>query len=226
MDENIECAKCTKIVCNTRYSDQASSNCPTITKRALIERVVSEYNQPEVKEFAHQACLQHNAAVMMTPEGYPIMRNPRVEEVAQFAKRMRYKKLGIAFCSALRSEATVLTTILENRGFDVVSACCMAGGLPVETVGLTDEEKLGEPGSWQSMCSPITQAELLNDEGTEFNIAVGLCIGHDSLFFKFAKAPTTVLVVKDRVLGHNPVVALYQANVFYRWLMRKEPLDS
>jgi len=40
MGEKIECAKCSKIVCNTRYSDRASSNCPTITKRALIERVV------------------------------------------------------------------------------------------------------------------------------------------------------------------------------------------
>jgi len=184
--------------------------------------VVAEYNQPEVKEFARQACLQHNEAVMVLPEGYAIMRNPRVEEVAQFAKKMGYKRLGIAFCGALRNEATVLTTILENRGFDVVSACCMAGGLPVETVGLTEEQKLGEPGSWQAMCSPITQAEILNDEDTEFNIAVGLCIGHDSLFFKYAKAPTTVLVVKDRVFGHNPVAALYQTNVFYRWLMRKE----
>jgi uncharacterized metal-binding protein len=156
-------------------------------------------------------------------EGYPVMRNPRVEEVVQFARRMRYRKLGIAFCAALRSEAAVLNTILENRGFDVTSVCCTVGGLPVETVGLTDGDKPVEPGTWQSMCNPITQASVLNDEGTELNIAVGLCVGHDSLFFQFAKAPTTVLVVKDRVLGHNPVAALYQANMFYRWLMRKEP---
>jgi uncharacterized metal-binding protein len=44
---------------------------------------------------------------------------------------------------------------------------------------------------------------------------MGLCIGHDSLLFKYAKAPTTVLVAKDRVLGHNPVAALNLADSYY-----------
>jgi uncharacterized metal-binding protein len=44
---------------------------------------------------------------------------------------------------------------------------------------------------------------------------MGLCIGHDSLFFKYAKGPTTVLVAKDRVLGHNPVAALHLADSYY-----------
>lgn len=226
MSGKIECAKCNKVVCNTRHSDQGSDNCPSVTRKELIERVVSKYNHPDVKEFARQACLQHNESAMITPEGHRVMINPRVEEVAQFAKKMRYRKIGIAFCNALRREAGVLSTILENRGFDVVSVCCMAGGLPVETVGLTEEDKMGKSGSWQSMCSPITQAELLNNEGTEFNIAIGLCVGHDSLFFKFAKAPSTVLVVKDRVFGHNPVAALHEVNLFYKWLIREEQYES
>ena len=54
----------------------------------------------------------------------------------------------------------------------------------------------------------IGQAKLL-EEGTEFNIVVGLCVGHDSLFIKYSKAPTTVLIVKDRILAHNPIGALY-----------------
>ena len=44
---------------------------------------------------------------------------------------------------------------------------------------------------------------------------MGLCIGHDTLFLKYSAVPTTVLVVKDRVLGHNPVQALYMANTIY-----------
>ena len=44
---------------------------------------------------------------------------------------------------------------------------------------------------------------------------MGLCIGHDSLFFKHAKAISTVLVAKDRVLGHNPVAALQLADSYY-----------
>ncbi|MHA1741489.1 MAG: DUF1847 domain-containing protein, partial [Candidatus Thorarchaeota archaeon] len=40
---------------------------------------------------------------------------------------------------------------------------------------------------------------------------VGLCIGHDMLFNKYSEAPVTTLIVKDRVLGHNPVAGLYSA---------------
>jgi len=72
------------------------------------------------------------------------------------------------------------------------------------------------------MCNPIAQAKILNNEGTEFNIMVGLCVGHDSLFFKYADAPTTVLIAKDRVFGHNPAAALYLSDSYYRKLMRKE----
>lgn len=42
--------------------------------------------------------------------------------------------------------------------------------------------------------------------------------GHDSLFLKHSEAPCTVLVVKDRVLGHNPVAALYTSTGYYRKL--------
>ena len=65
------------------------------------------------------------------------------------------------------------------------------------------------------MCNPILQAELLNGQKTEFNIALGLCVGHDSLFYKNSQAMVTTLVVKDRVLAHNPVGALYCAEGYY-----------
>jgi uncharacterized metal-binding protein len=47
---------------------------------------------------------------------------------------------------------------------------------------------------------------------------VGLCVGHDSLFFRHSVAPVTVLVAKDRVTGHNPVAALYTSHSYYRRL--------
>ncbi len=46
-------------------------------------------------------------------------------------------------------------------------------------------------------------------------------MGHDSLFIKYANAYTTILVVKDRVLGHNPVEALYTADGYYQRLKKK-----
>ena len=63
--------------------------------------------------------------------------------------------------------------------------------------------------SFESACNPVLQAELLNRAETELNVIVGLCIGHDILFTKTSKAPVTTLIVKDSLLGHNPVVGLY-----------------
>ena len=208
MTEKIECAMCSKIVCYSKSFLEGPSNCPTKVKAEVIQQALGEYNKPEVKEFARQASIQEFECYMNLPEGMT-PRNPRVEEIAQFAKKMSYKKLGIASCLGLRHEAETLTTILENRGFDVVSICCKAGAIPKERIGITEEQKIAGPGKWESMCNPITQAEILNREGTEFNILVGLCVGHDSLFFKYAHAPTTVLIAKDRVFGHNPAAALY-----------------
>ena len=56
----------------------------------------------------------------------------------------------------------------------------------------------------------------LNKEKTDFNIALGLCVGHDTLFFKHSEAQVTVLAVKDRVLAHNPLGAIYLADSFYK----------
>ncbi len=69
------------------------------------------------------------------------------------------------------------------------------------------------------MCNSVTQAKLLNKAKTDLNVLVGLCVGHDSLFIKFSKAPVTVLAAKDRVLAHNPLAALYAGHYFNKKLM-------
>ncbi len=51
---------------------------------------------------------------------------------------------------------------------------------------------------------------------TEFNIALGLCVGHDSMFYKYSKQMVTTLVAKDRVLAHNPCGAIYCAEGYYK----------
>ena len=66
------------------------------------------------------------------------------------------------------------------------------------------------------MCNPIGQAKFLSAAKTELNILLGLCVGHDSLFIKHSDAPVTVFAVKDRVLGHNPLAAIYLAEGYYK----------
>ena len=65
------------------------------------------------------------------------------------------------------------------------------------------------------MCNPIAQAKYLNDQKTDFNIVRGLCVGHDTLFFKYSKAAVSVFAVKDRALVHNPLGAIYLADRYY-----------
>lgn len=215
------CARCNRIVCHSEKHMEGPENCPSRTMQTVFDSVREEYGKPEVDAFARQASIQEFECYMRLPEGLT-PRNPRVEEVVQFAKKMGYKRLGIAFCAGLRNEAQILDEILERRGFEVVSVACQVGGMPKETIGLTQEQKIGGPNAWETMCNPIAQAKLLNEAGTEFNIVVGLCVGHDSLFFKYAEAPTTVLIATDRVFGHNPAAGLYLSNSYYRKLRRKE----
>jgi uncharacterized metal-binding protein len=155
------------------------------------------------------------AAARTEADRYPLV--PRVEEVMGFARRIGANRLGIASCVGLIREARMLQEILEANGFEVASVCCKVGSIPKEEIGLADEEKV-RPGQFEALCNPIGQAKLLNEAGTELNIAVGLCVGHDSLFFRHAQAPVTVLVAKDRVTGHNPAAALYTSHSYYRRL--------
>ena len=62
-------------------------------------------------------------------------------------------------------------------------------------------------------------AKILNDAKTDLNIVMGLCVGHDILFHKYIQGPTTTLVVKDRVLAHNPAAALYTVHSFNKDLL-------
>jgi len=221
MNTSVECAKCGKFACHGEHPGQSPKNCPMRTEMKAIEHAAREYEVPETREFARLASIQEAECYLQLPEGRT-PRHPRVEEIAQFSKKMGYRKLGIAFCFGLRAEARILTGILENRDFEVVSVCCKVGSVTKEELGLSGEQKIGGPDVREAMCNPIAQAGLLNARNTEFNIAVGLCVGHDSLFFKHSDAPVTVLIAKDRVFGHNPAAGLYLANSYYKKLMRKE----
>jgi uncharacterized metal-binding protein len=47
---------------------------------------------------------------------------------------------------------------------------------------------------------------------------LGLCFGHDSLVIKYLDAPVTILAVKDRVMGHNPLAAIYNSDSYYAFI--------
>jgi len=146
----------------------------------------------------------------------------RVEDTIAFAKLMGYRRIGIATCIGLLEETNRLAEILAAQGFAVESVCCKAGSIDKLELGLAEVDKV-RPGTFEPACNPIAQARLLNRARTDMNVIVGLCVGHDMLFAKHAKAPVTTLVVKDRVTGHNPVAVLYGTHFYYKRL-RTRPL--
>ncbi len=216
-----ECALCGVEVrlCRSK-SGTGPKFCPTKSKERELKKALKKYSKGETMRFAKAASLQEAECYARRGEKPFVMRptKTRVEEVIEFARKMGYKKLGVAFCAGLFGEGKTLVQILGKQGFEVASVCCKVGGVPKEFLGLKDGEKV-RVGTEETMCNPITQAEVLNEAGTEFNILVGLCVGHDALFLKHAEALTTVLVAKDRVLGHNPVAALYGAKGYFQRLL-------
>ena len=199
------CAHCTVAVCRTGQLDKMPKNCP-MRDPAFFEEVLQEY----FKEENHDFYLTSTAIEYL---GY--CRWPRLREVAEFAKRMGYTRLGIGFCMGLQKEAAIVSRLLMDQGFEVVSVACKTGAIPKVDVGCP-KEMLLRPDTYESMCNPIAQAKLLNKAETQFNICLGLCVGHDSLFYKYCDAPVTTLVAKDRATGHNPAVAIYCADGYFK----------
>lgn len=128
----------------------------------------------------------------------------RAEETMEFAASLGAHKIGIAVCAGLINEGRIFGRILRANGFEPYGIACKAGALSRAEMGL--QTSCCDYGSVS--CNPILQAQLLNEEQTDLNVVIGLCVGHDSIFLRHSNAPCTVLVAKDRPLGHNPVAAL------------------
>jgi len=131
-------------------------------------------------------------------------RATRLEEIVHFARAIDARHVGVAFCTGLKAEARIYCDLMRRR-FKISSVCCKNCAVPKKTFSMPHVK----PVKRESMCNPKGQAERLNEAQTDLNVLIGLCVGHDSIFFKHSDAPVTVLVAKDRVLAHNPIGALY-----------------
>lgn len=207
-DKQNSCVDCGLINCqnqNTEYPEF----CPTkeLTKEDIDEivKLYEEGNNNEVSRISAE--IESDFYCQYT----------RVEEIIEFAKRLHFNKIGIATCVGLLNESRIFAKILRKEGFEVYTSACKVGAMKKTVITGLDEEKTKVTGN--VMCNPILQAKILNNEKTDLNVVIGLCVGHDSLFYKYSHALTTTLITKDRVLAHNPAGALYQTNSYYRKLL-------
>ena len=161
----------------------------------IAEEVEKLWDDPDVKKMQR---------VATGIEGKYYMKYNRVQELIVFCKEMGYKKLGVAFCVGMQEEVEKFVDLLSPH-FDVISVCCKVCGIDKKEFNLPQIRE----DRFEAICNPLGQAEILNRNEVDLNIIFGLCIGHDILFNQHCKAPVTTFVVKDRVLAHNPMGAVY-----------------
>ena len=192
------CTDCGVKNCSTRKGSYPEF-CPTV---ALTDEEIEKVTDLYVKNKKNRKVAVAAAEV----EGGFYGKYTRAEEIIEFAHRIGAKKIGIATCVGLLEESRIFAQILRINGFEVYGISCKVASQNKISIGIP-EEYTCQTG--QVMCNPIMQAKLLNKQNVDLNVVVGLCVGHDSLFYKYANGLTTTLVTKDRVLAHNPAAALY-----------------
>lgn len=182
-----KCATCTHHACYTK-----GTNCTGVPE----EEVTAAYTDEERK-------LMEAAAYV---EGTFYSNVTRLQETAEFAKVMGYKRLGLAFCIGLNDEMRYINRYFEDQGFEVFSVCCKNCSVGKNELNL---KQVKPELAHEAMCNPKFQAKFLNDQHVDLYISVGLCVGHDAIFNANCQGPVTTLVVKDRLLAHNPLGAIY-----------------
>jgi uncharacterized metal-binding protein len=208
-----QCAKCPGAYCGSLSSDEIKKDvlpeyCPMKTNPQAIKSAVKKYRLNAVKRIYVPATITEKEAYELV-RGARMAVRPRIKELIEFGKLIHAQKIGVAFCAGMRDEAARTVGFLEKNGFTVASVLCKCGGIDKTRLHVAKEYKIDDPLKFEAGCNPVLQAELLNRAETDINVIVGLCLGHDMLFTMNSKAPVTTLIVKDRLLGHNPVIALY-----------------
>lgn len=209
-----ECSKCGPKYCNQGIKDETKlpDFCPMINFPDLVSSIHDKYKDTAVYKYFLNAAFTEKECYdqdLIRNEGKIMPLRPRIREISEFAKKIEAQKIGVAFCTGLADEANRATKILESHGLTICSAACSCGAIDKTELGIPAEQKIRDPESFEASCNPLLQAEIFNALQTDFNVIIGLCVGHDMLFTQQSQAPVTTLIVKDRITGHNPVIALY-----------------
>ena len=215
--DNLSCSECGQLHCY-RHNKKFPDYCLTeATDQDQIEATRKTYRGDSL-----DARVAHAAAEV---EGLYYCKISRVEEIVAFAKRIDAKRIGIASCLGLIEETKIFTKVLRAAGLEPYTVLCKVGSVDKTEIGIPDHLKI-QCGTFEACCNPILQAQLLNEEKTQLNVIMGLCVGHDSLFTKHSDALVTTLITKDRTTGHNPAVTLYTSKMYSKRILDPEHLKK
>ena len=199
------CINCTKRSCGMS-GNPLPKHCQTAQ---LSQAEIDEVNQLYLNDEEINKIFVASTEAEITAYG----KLTRVEEIVAFAKRIGAKKIGLAACAGLMKESQIFSKTLEHNGFNVYGVTCKIGAVDKHQIKIK-EEYIRE--GRECICNPIMQAKLLNKHKVDLNVVIGLCVGHDGLFYRYAEGLTTTLITKDRITGHNPAAPLYTAYSFYK----------
>ena len=191
------CSTCRTAASFSGNCDRMPEGCPTLARPELT-RDIGTYR---MADRAHLMQVADAAPFTPAPER---RKRDRVEELVFYAKERGLERIGVAFCVSMTKEAQELARVLEAEGLHAELACCRLGAVDYDEIGL---EK-AHPERFAAICNPVAQARLLNAQGAQLIVQMGLCLGHDLILQEEAKVPVTTLVVKDRVHDHDPIRAL------------------
>lgn len=208
INQCLTCAECRVKACQYKNEEKYPDFCLT---KAVDKDLLQESKNIYIENKIDKKLAKTAAYV----EGNFYGKYTRVQETIEFIKKYGAKKVGIATCVGLLSEAGIFTSLLRKHNIEYFAVGCKIGAIEKSEIGIPKKDTLTKGEKYESMCNPIMQAKVLNEQKTDLNIMIGLCVGHDALFMRYSDAPVTTLVVKDRVTGHNPAVALYTCNSIY-----------
>ena len=182
----MNCTTCGDKVCRKQ---QTSCNREGFVKSEIIE---------QYKDASHSEIIKAAAELVDSGKAGTLS---RIEEIIEFAKRMNYQKIGIAYCYGMEQQAKAIETLLTNEWFDVSAVSCSVGGLKQSEVNAAS-------CIHKVSCNPLGQAEQLNAEKVDLTLVVGICMGHDILLNRNLSMDFTTLVVKDRKFNHAPLLGI------------------
>ena len=211
------CSECTRTSCN--HQDRV------FPEFCLTQKLAPDAVAQSCEGYRAEGTDATLARAAAEVEGLYYGKLTRVEETLAFARRIGVDRIGVATCVGLIEEARTFAKIVRAAGLESFTVACKLGSVDKNEIGVPDELKVRK-GGFEAACNPVLQAQVLNQQGTGLNVLIGLCVGHDSLFIRHSQAPVTVMVVKDRVLGHNPAVALYTTKSYSKRLLDTERMQG
>lgn len=208
MASNLGCMNCATRACEYPERDRPRFCAQEEITEELHAKARELYAMPENHVVMAAAAKVSEEAVTST----------RVQDTIKFANLMGARRIGIASCTIMLQETRTLTRLLEQAGFTVEVVGCKLESNRRSDLGIDPPSAGGEGGV---VCNPIMQALLLNQAGTDLNVMVGICVGHDALFCRYSDAPVTTFCTKDFLAGNNPCAVLYTAHSCYEGKLRK-----